>query len=376
MKSILIINYEYPPIGGGASNACYYIALNFAKKGILTSVLTSAYKSNIGVNNENGVLVYRVPAFRKKVDRSSLLQMTTFVISALFKLPSVIKLAKCDSALIFFSFPCGPLGLILKFVYKIPFVVSLRGADVPGFERQVQFIHKILLPLRRSIYVSSKAIVANSEGLKDLALQTDPGYKIEVIQNGIDTSLFSPSLEKDQNTKCYTFLFAGRFCAQKNIAILIESFKICRSRNVDTKLILAGDGPDTGKLKRIANNLGIDQIIKWTGWCSKKELLSFFRLSNCFVNPSICEGMSNAVLEAMSCGLPVIAGDCIGNSDIVKEKINGLLYDCTSPYGLADKMIMLTENRNLSKQLGVNGRDICKKYYSWEASADRYLNLF
>ena len=375
MKSLLIINYEYPPIGGGASNACYYIALNMAKKEIRTSILTSAYKSFRGVNNENGVTVYRVPAFRNKVDRSSLFQMTIFVISALFKLPSVIKREKCDSALIFFSFPCGPLGLVLQILYKIPFVISLRGADVPGFERQVQFIHKVISPLRKAIYISSKAIVANSESLKNLALLTDPGYKIEVIQNGIDTSFFSPPLEKDKKAKCYTFLFAGRFCAQKNITVLIESFKICRSKSFETKLILAGDGPDAAMLKKLANDLEVGEFITWSGWCSKTELLAFLRLSNCFVNPSICEGMSNAVLEAMSCGLPIIAGDCIGNSDIVKENINGLLCDCTSSCKLADNMIMLMENRSLGEKMGVNGRDMSKKYYSWESSAEKYLKL-
>lgn len=373
MKSVLFINYEYPPVGAGAANANYNIAVSMAAKGFRVSVLTSAFKSQRGLSSENGVSVYRVPALRKNAGQSSLMQMLAYDISALLHLSSVLKDEKPDAAVVFFSIPCGPIGLFLRHFYKVPYHLLLRGGDVPGFEAKVNLIHRILRPLRRLIYKKSRTIIANSEGLRDLALKADPGFDIKIINNGVDTDFFFPSVEKQNDP--FVFLFAGRFCEQKNLGILLKAFSKINCKYKETRLILLGDGPSRKSLENLAESLNVSNSIRWVNWCSKEKLRSYYQTSHCFINPSINEGMSNAVLEAMACGLPVLGGDCIGNREIIFNGENGFLFNPQNSTELSERMRLFVEDRNCGRQMGEKGREICRERFSWPALTDQLISL-
>ncbi len=375
MTSILFINYEYPPIGAGAANANYHFAINMAKNGFRTSVLTSAYKSRRGRTVEEGVVVYRIPAFRRHAGHSSLPQMLMYQLSAVLHLPSVIKHEQPDAAVVFFSFPCGPVGLLARLIWKIPYMVMLRGGDVPGFVPSLNRFHHFLSHIRRSVYKHSSAIIANSEGLRDLALKTDPDFHITIIANGVDTDFFSPDRHPTDNHGDFVILYTGRFCEQKNIGTLITAFSNFRSVHSESRLVLLGEGPSERHLKTHAEKLGISDHLTWVAWQSKEGIRSFYRSSHCFVNPSSYEGMSNAVLEAMACGLPVLGGDCIGNRAIIVDGENGFLCAPRDTAHLSQQMILLCTNRDYAHTLGMNGRKMCCERFSWPAAANRLSTL-
>jgi glycosyltransferase involved in cell wall biosynthesis len=375
MQSALVINYEYPPIGGGAANAAFHLALTMAQQGRKVSVLTSAYKTHRGRSVEDGAAVYRIPAFRKQIGRSSMFQMMVYVLSAIVHLPAVVLKEKPDTAIVFFSFPCGLVGLTARMVWHIPYVVMLRGGDVPGSDARLFLFHKLLLPVRRIIYKKSRAVIANSDGLRDLALKADPGFRIHVIENGVDTVFFTPSEYSGTDDRPYCFLFVGRFCDQKNIGTLIEAFSRCRQTCAAMRLVLIGDGPARSKLKRHAVQLGIDEYVEWPGWCTKETCRDAYRAADCFVNPSFNEGMPNAVLEAMACGLPVLGSDCTGHTEIIADGKNGYRFDPANPAALADRMSALVNNRELGRALGAQGRIMCGEKFSWRVAALKLISL-
>ena len=142
--NVLIINYEYPPIGGGAGKVSQHLAVEFVKAGHHVSVLTSKYDELVGTSVEDKVKVYRCNASRKKIDRSSFSEMILFNIVAANQLSNVIRNDNIEVALVFFSIPCGPLGILLKKIYKIPFCISMHGLDVPGTEEKFDFVHDIV----------------------------------------------------------------------------------------------------------------------------------------------------------------------------------------------------------------------------------------
>jgi len=376
MKSVLFINYEYPPTGAGAANAAWHFANGIAARNIRTSVLTSAYRSHRGSVTEGLVTVHRIAALRRHAEKSSFLQMACFTFSALLRLAPVIRRESPDVIVVFFSIPCGPAALYARMKWGIPYAVMLRGGDVPGSDPRLSRIHRMLTPIRRLVYRKSIAIIANSESLGRMAESADRTFTVAVVANGVDTSFFSPAIANGSaSSRPFTFLFVGRICPQKNLSLLLEAFADCLSDFPALRLVLVGDGPDRPRLDALAHRLDITHALTWTGWETRKGLLMRYRKTDCFVNPSINEGMPNAVLEAMSCALPVVASDCTGNRDLVADGVSGLLFRSGSSDDIKCKLRMLINNTSAARAMGSAAREICCKRYSWSASTDRLLRI-
>jgi len=373
--NIVLINYEFPPLGAGASNATFHIGKELAAMGHKIIVLTSSFKKKIGYDYENGMIIFRCPAIRKKTSESNIVEMFSFVVSCFFFIPWIVLKHKVQAGIIFFSFPCGPLGLLLKIFFNIPYIISLRGGDVPGNEKKLDKIHKILKPLRRFIFKKSQAVVANSEGLKQLAQKADP-IDISIIHNGIDTDFFSPS-NSTKNNKEFELLFAGRLSEQKNLPFLLKQVAEFQNKhNGKIKLHIAGDGPLKQQIQDLSKNLGIADCITWHGWVDKNKIVSLCQKLDCFINPSLCEGMPNTVLEAMACGLPVIASNVPGNNTLVKDKENGYLFDLDDGEKIQEILILLSTNQDLLNKLGIKAQIMVKSNFSWQKTALAYIKAF
>ena len=191
---ILLINSEYPPIGGGAGNASSNIARVLVQRGQDVLVLTSHWDDLPFEETDDAVKVIRLSMLRRKMDRSNALEQISFIFGASFRTVSLIRQFKPDVTLAFFGLPSGAVALLLKWLYRIPYVVSLRGGDVPGFRPyDFRLYHKLAAPFLHLIWKNAFSIIANSKGLRDLALAFDSRYEIPVIPNGVDTSQFAVS---------------------------------------------------------------------------------------------------------------------------------------------------------------------------------------
>ena len=179
---ILLINSEYPPIGGGAGNASSNIARVLAQRGQDVLVLTSHWDDLPFEETGEGVKVIRLSVLRRKMDRSNALEQISFIFGASFRTFGLIRQFKPDVTLAFFGLPSGAVALLLKWLYRIPYVVSLRGGDVPGFRPyDFRLYHKLAAPFLHLIWKNAFSIIANSKGLRDLALAFDSRYEIPVI---------------------------------------------------------------------------------------------------------------------------------------------------------------------------------------------------
>jgi len=373
----LVINYEYPPIGAGAATATQAIANNLISLGHQVTVLTARYRDLPKVRMEAGVLVRRVQCFRRHADRCSVLEMASFVLSALLSLVFVVPADRPDAAIAFFSIPCGPVALAAKALFRLPYVISLRGGDVPGLTPEVSRMHRFLGPLRRAVLKHAIAIVANADGLRKLAEASDP-FRVSVIPNGVDTDFFHPMPEPAKpGTDPFRIIFTGRFQAQKNLTLLLEQCAALREHSaVPFELHLVGDGPLRTQLQKQADRLGLSQRIVWHGWTPREQLRGIYQQSDCFVNPSFYEGMPNAVLEAMACGKPVIASWVAGNDAVVQHGITGFLFPLDEPTSLRQSLRTLIDNPARAYEMGCMGRDRVKRDFSWERVAAAYVGLF
>jgi glycosyltransferase involved in cell wall biosynthesis len=375
--NILLINYEYPPIGGGAATATEAIAGQLASLGHEPTVLTSRFRNLRGSIREENVEVVRCPAIRKHLDRSGLIEMFSFLFSAGLKLGSVIKKRHIEAAIVFFSFPCGPLGLWGLKRWDVPYVISLRGGDVPGNEAALDIFHKLLTPFRRRIFQESVAIVANSHGLKKMSERADP-FPVRVIPNGVDTNYFCPPAVYDQaEQRRFSFLFVGRFQVTKNLLYLFDNFASMKRSGVDSFVLhLVGDGPQRNELHNYAKHIGIEKELIWHGWLPKDRLRIIYQSVDCLLNPSLCEGMPNVVLEAMACGLPVVASRVPGNDAVVRDGETGRLFDLNKTEIFQQAMHEIMQDRNQARMMGHRGRAWVKKDFSWRQVALDYIHLF
>ncbi|MBF0118231.1 MAG: glycosyltransferase family 4 protein [Desulfobacterales bacterium] len=372
---ILLINYEYPPIGGGASNATHNIGKALFKKGHEVFVLTSNFQKLKGLTIEDDIYVYRCLALRKKAFQSNVIEMFSYVLSASILIPKLIKKYKIDSLIVFFSFPCGPLGLLANLIGEIPYIISLRAGDVPYVEKSLNNFHKLLTPIRRIILKKSKAIVANSLGLKKQAKQADPYFHFHVITNAVDVNFFKP-LNKENQKSITKFMFAGRFTEQKNLFFLIKEINLLKTTvSKEFEVHIVGGGPLENVLKTYSHELNLEKTIFWHNWCDKAQLRNYLQSSDCFLNPSLYEGMPNSILEAMACGISVIASNVVGNDALVNHNETGFLFDLNKTGDFQDALKKILFNPDLSKRFGQNGRIIVEKYFSWERVADEYLRL-
>ncbi|NJO16959.1 MAG: glycosyltransferase family 4 protein [Thioploca sp.] len=370
---LLLINYEYPPVGGGAANAMWNIARELVKQTHQVTILTANYKELRGWKEEQEIRVYRCRAWRRSAHRSTLLEQLSFVMSALFVLPKILRNCQIEAIIIYFSMPCGPIGLWGKMLFNKPYVISLRGGDVPGIDARVSKLHRLLMPVRRAVLKHSYAIVANSIGLKQLAELADP-YPVKIIPNGVDTEFF---YQKIHQNDIFNFLFVGRFQPQKNLFFLLEQLsQLKKSVTIPFICHLIGDGQLKAALQEYAVKLQLDSILSWHGWLDKEQLRKIYQGTDCFLNLSRYEGMPNVVLEAMACGLPVIASQVIGNTEVVRSGITGYLVDLQKPQDIQQALCTLLTHREQAARFGQAGREWVIKEFSWTKVASEYVNLF
>jgi len=369
---VLLINYEYPPIGGGASNATFNIAKKMVDLGNDVFVITANYSDLKGITQENGIHIHRIKCKRNRRDRSNIFEMISFVFNAFLYLPSFLKRNKIENSIIFFSIPCGPIGLLLKW-FSIDYIISLRGSDVPEGDSQLNFIHKVISPLRRLVLRKSLAIVANSKGLKELSEKHDP-YAVDVIPNGVDTDYYKSIIKQKTNT--LNLIFVGRLHNEKNIPFLFRVLKkLVVDNNRSVNLHIVGDGPLSKELHNMARDLKINDYIVWHGWCDKLFLKELYNSSHVLANPSFNEGMPNVVLEALASGLPCVVSDVMGNNEVVIDGYNGFLFDLDNSEQCVEQIESIIDDKNLYMQLSKNARNFVENKYSWENTAKEYIDL-
>ncbi len=372
---LLIVNYEYPPVGGGASNASGFLAATLARQGHQVSVVTSAFREYRGLNVEDGVRVHRIPALRKMIDRADVRQMQHFAASASVHAPLIARRERIDGMIVYFTVPSGLVGYWLRMLFRRPYLVSLQGGDVPGLIPELDRTHRRIRWLRRKILGSARAIVANSQGLADLALKTDP-FPIEVVPNGVDCAMFHPADDRADSGVPFRIFFAGRLQKQKNLEVLLDELARLRRQGVtEFRLDVAGDGPLGPGLREYAERLELTDGVFWHGWLPKSKLVSLYRSADCFVNPSLYEGLPNTVTEAMASGLPVVASRVIGNDELVNDGETGLLFPLDEPRQLGDALLALMRDREAARRMGAAGRARAVEHHSWEAAAQAYVKL-
>lgn len=198
---------------------------------------------------------------------------------------------------------------------------------------------------------------------------------VVVVGNGVDDKFFYPSKKKSENNNKY-ILYIGRMDSEKGLFDLVESARYVCNKRSDISFILAGSGKDLNKLKKKTKKLGLEGKFKFLGQVEKSQIVELYQKASIFVLPSYHEGLPTVLLEAMACGLPIIATNVRGNNDLIVNKKNGILVAARQPNQLAEAICSLIDDKKLKESLGKNARKQIEQKYSWDAVSKKYLKCY
>jgi len=370
---VLLVNYEYPPFGGGAGNATQELGRALTKMGHAVTVLKGG-KGDPCVEPD-GMRVVPVGASRKHFSQASFREMFSFLLRGVFWALSS-RGRDFDLTIVFFALPCGPIATFQNKRWHVPYIISLRGGDVPGLVPAIEPLHRMFAPFRRWVSKNATAVVANSSSLAELAQASDP-VSVTVIPNGVDTQYYCPSGNsigvKDAPLR---LLMVGRFHRQKLIPESIRWLAQAKSKGIEFLVTIVGDGPERDAVEAAIEDLDMTKFICLKGWLGKDELIKQYQQTDCYLNLSSYEGLPNTVLEAMACALPVIASDIPPHRRLVEHQVTGYLVDLDRPENLIDQLAELVTDKRRGRVMGEAGRQAVLTNYCWKAVAKSYIALF
>jgi glycosyltransferase involved in cell wall biosynthesis len=376
---ILMLNYEFPPIGGGGGQAHLALLQQYARRPELeVDVLTCAPQPGLVVEPFAGnVNITKVGIRKRDLHLWRRAEVLDWLRKA--KPPYRRLLAAKDYDLVhaFFGFPTG--WLCYRTARKLPYVISLRGSDVPGENARLKLDYRVLGPLVfRPIWKKAAALVACSEGLKARALQFLPSAAIEVIPNGVDLERFQPPDPDARRGRgdwnVLRLLTVGRLSATKRLPLLIEAVELLAGRGAKVSLTIVGGGALESELRRLLSaKRDLRNTVTLTGRRKAGAMPKVYQQHDVFISASMQEGMSNAMLEAMASGLPIVTTRCEGVAELIAD--NGLVVEDPQPAALAAALDKLAHDRTTLKAMSRAARRRAEAF-SWSEVAESYLRLY
>jgi len=371
---ILMLNNEYPPLGGGQASANKSIldVLQTYSNQILVDLITSSVREFKSERTQIGEIFYlNIGKKNKNLHYQNIKDLLIFSIKSLIFARKIIRKNSYNLIIAWAGVPSGFTGYLLKKLYKIPYVVLLRGPDVPFHEAKWKLLDKLFFQfLSPIIWKNAFKVIANSQELKKLAQQTAIKQQISVIENGVDFNFWNNVFKKQLlDFEKFVILSVGRISRIKGFDLVIKALSEIKVKNIEYWLV--GDGPEKTNLQLLAQKLNCIDQVKFLGIKNKNELRQIYHSSTIFCLPSHNEGMSNALLEAMACGLPVIVTNVGGTKELINE--NGIIIVKGDSKAISNALIkMLNNNENY---INFSNRSIeISKNMSWKSKTRDLIN--
>ena len=376
---VLMVNYEFPPIGGGGGTTTRFLAKSMTRLGVDVTVITARPVSEYFSIHPDGFKIDYVGPIKNKLSGTHIPELVRYALTLMYYSKAILERNKPDLLHCFFTLPSGSYGLFCKKFHNIPYLTSVLGADVPGFnigDWRLDVYHYFTQFISRAIWNNSSYIVANSNSLKETCLEFSQNHDIKVITNGVDTDLFYPAKNKKINPDEIQLLFISRLMPQKGIDTLIKACGILKKREVNNfRLTVIGEGHLKGLMFSHIEEYNLKDKVNFLGWKDLDELPELYRNADIFILPSVMEGMPSVALQAMASGLPIITSKVKGFEALLEENINGLSAEYNNAEDFADKIERLIKYPKVIEIMSQKSYEKSKDF-SWENIAKKYLELY
>jgi len=265
-------------------------------------------------------------------------------------------------------FPTNLSALLNRFK-DTPLVITNHGLESQTPPLWVSKLYNETLG--KWTFNSADVIISYSEEekekMRDLGITTD----IEIIHNGINTDKFKPLNDVEKKNQ---ILWVGRFLPGKGVRYLIEAFSLLKKEHDDLTLKLVGEGPLKKQIQEKAEDLGLRDSIILEGVIENEKMPKIYNESKVFALSSLTEGVPRTVLEALSCGTPVVSTDIPQISGIIDGC--GYIVPQKNSEELGDQIGNLIKNEEKKKKFGDKGRKKIQKNYSWRETVEQTVDLY
>ncbi len=362
MKRLLVICHGFPPYYGGAEHVAYYLARAAVKTGrYRVSVLTSDIGGRLQAKEKmEGMSVIRAPSHKKEWDHHTVPELVSFLRSARAGLDRVVGECEPDHVMAHFTLPAGALARTIHGRWGIPYSVVLHGSDVPGYQPgRFGALYGITRPWIRSIWRKSSRVVAVSEALKELALESWPDGDIAVVHNGVDTSRFQ-SLDAGRDSRSDEWkrmVVVAQLIERKGIQHLLTGLgEMGETGLKGWCLDVYGTGPYQSELMSMAEKLGISSHVSFKGLAGYDQIPDILRGAELYVLPSLQEGLPLSLLEAMAAGCPIVATGVGGIPNVIDDGNHGLLVQPADPQALREAILRMMSDPEGRGRMGEAAR--------------------
>jgi phosphatidyl-myo-inositol dimannoside synthase len=373
---ILMLNNEFPPLGGGTGTVNHALLSRFVQNRDLEIDLITAALGRRAEQERfaERVAIFKVPVDNRNIHHSSNRELLTYAAGALGLALKLQRTRRYDLCFAWSAVPAGGVALALRRLTGLPYLVRVCGPDIPGFERRYGPIYPLLTPTIRATWRASAAVVAKCADEAAMIHAVDRNVTVSLIANGVDLSAFQPG-DALPDAGPLRLLCVARLIERKGQHHLIEAVRRLVDLGIDVTLDLVGTGDAQAANQSQVRAAGLDARVRFAGYVPREEIATRYAAAHVFVLPSYNEGMSVATLEAMAAGLPVVVTRTGGTAELVEEGRNGLTFDWADVDGLTAHLSRLAQDRALVWRMGHASRTRAERF-SWEAAAAQYQELF
>lgn len=370
---ILMLTWEYPPrIVGGIARVVNDLSKRLIKDGHEVTVVTYREGNAPYFEDDKGVKVYRIDNYMINPNNfiDWIMQMNFNMVAKASEI--IAKEGKFD-VIHAHDWLVAYAAKTLKNSYEIPIVSTIHATESgrnSGIHDETQrYINDTEWMLT---YESTEVIVNSNYMKRELqSLFGLPFEKINVVPNGINVNMFS-GIERDYDFRRQyaldnekIILFMGRLVYEKGVQHLISAMPKILAGYHDAKLVIAGKGGMIDELKAQVNSMGISNKVYFTGYMDSKQVCKMYKCADVSVFPSTYEPFGIVALEAMLSGTPVVVSDIGGLNEIVTHGQNGMKSYAGNPNSIADSILELLYNPQLSQEVVKKAKNMVKNEYTW-----------
>ncbi len=367
--TVAILTHSYFPYMGGAERQIQALAPRLHTRGVDIHVVTRKYKGLKSFEVIQDVPVHRIPIPGPKA------------IAAVFYIVGTVRLLQSLRPQVIHAFDLlspTTAAVLAKLWLGTPIIAKVLRGGILGdvYKLHHRFWGRSRLSLLRR-YVDA-FVVISSEIDTELQNAGIDSNRREDLPNGVNTEKFAPVSKYEKNAlraqlgfsrDAFILVYAGRLEPEKRVEHLLTIWPKILEKHNNAILVIVGSGSEEARLRSQAGT-----AIHFYGYVD--EILPYLQSADLFVLPSITEGMSNAMLEALSTGLPVVVTRVGAAMDVISERVNGLSVPPDDPQALLSGILEVMDSPSLQAQMGAAGREYVQEHYSLEDVAERLCSLY
>ena len=370
--NILVLNYEYPPLGGGGASVCRDLSKAFVQAGHHVTVVTMGFPGLPDYEDAEGIEIFRVKCLHRKAHACMPWEQYTYIAAARKFLKGHLRSHTYELCHTHFILPTGPVAQWIKKRYDIPYVVTAHGSDVEGYNDKTwnKVMHILLRPFWKKNVQNANAVIAPSGFLMHLLKRSMESDRYRLIPNGLDIGIYQAGPDEKE----HRILLMGRMQQSKNIQTILKALadipdEIWRDWRAD----VIGDGPYRHKLEQLAEELRITDRVRFFGWIDHEspEHLEYLKRSAIYISASRFENCPMAVLESIAAQCYPLLSDIEGHRQFFKKDAGQYFFPADDARALTSALIEVMQKKAVDEMYlpDIQRFDI-------RCIAEQYLSLF